>query len=111
MKFNLSKFKSLVRTFAPLVLANVKGGDKIAPHVDRIIEGIEAAEAVAHASSADKKAAVLALVTKGAEEAKAAGAHVDPVEVATIASHGIDTVIAVVNAAHQLPTAPHSTGD
>jgi len=101
MKFNLHKFVSLVNVLAPVVLASVPHGDKIAPLIPTITSAINEAEQIKGASGAEKKAHVLSIVQAGVATANAAGhAHLDPVEVNEVASHGIDAVIGTVHLVH-----------
>lgn len=98
MKFNLSKFLSLVRVLGPVVLASVPGGEKIAPHIDTIVDAIGEAQQIKGATGAEKKAHVLAIVAAGVTEANASGkVHLEPAEAQAIASHGIDAVIGTVH--------------
>lgn len=98
MKIGLGKFKALVRLLGPVVLSAVPGGEKIAPHVDTIVDAIETAEQIKGASGPEKKARVLEVVKKGVEVANATGkVTLDASEVEAIASHGIDAVVGAVN--------------
>lgn len=97
MKFNFGKFKSLVRLLGPVVLAAVPGGEKIAPHVDTVLDAIEEAEQIKGATGPAKKAHVLAIVAKGVATANATGTvKLSASDVEAIASHGIDAVIGAV---------------
>ena len=98
MKFNLHKFLSLVKLLGPAVLVSVPGGEKIAPHVDTIVNAIGEAEQIKGASGAEKKARVLSIVQAGVKTANATGkVQLDPLEVQAIASDGIDAVIGTVH--------------
>ena len=98
MKFNLHKFLSIVKLIGPGVLASVPGGEKIAPHVDTIVDAIGEAEQIKGASGAEKKARVLSIVQAGVTTANATGkVQLDPLEVQAIASDGIDAVIGTVH--------------
>ena len=98
MRFNLGKFLEIVDKLGPVVLATIPGGDKIAPVIPKIVDGIKSAEAIQGASGAEKKRHVLNIVTQGAGVANATGKVKIPVEELTaIASQGIDTVIATVH--------------
>lgn len=97
MKF--SKWLNVVKLVAPIVLANVKGGDKIAAVIPVITDGIAEAEQIKGASGADKKAHVLNVVQAGVAAANATGkVKLDPAEVQAIASGGIDTVVNTIHA-------------
>lgn len=108
MKFHLDAFVSAVKKLAPVILLAVPGGEKIAPHVDRITDAIIEAEQIKGASGAEKKAHVLSIVQAGVDEANANGAHLDPGAVGAVASHGIDAVIGSVKLVHPQPPAPAS---
>ena len=95
----LSKWLNLVTLIAPVVLANVKGGDRIASMVPVIVSGITEAEQIAGASGAEKKAHVLNIVQAGVTAANATGkVHLDAADVQAIAGGGIDTVINTLHA-------------
>lgn len=98
MKFNLHKFIEIVSTVGPVVLATIPGGDKIAPMIPRIVEGINAAEAIKGASGADKKRHVLNVVEQAIGVANQTGkVSISAEEVKAITSQGIDTVVATVH--------------
>jgi hypothetical protein len=95
---HLTKWLNLVKLVAPLVLSNVKGGDKIAEMIPTITDGIAEAEQIKGASGPEKKAHVLNVVHAGVAAANASGkVTLDQAEVQGIASDGID---AVVNTLH-----------
>lgn len=97
MKF--SKFLNLVNLIAPIVLSNVKGGEKIVPVIPTIVHGIQEAEQIKGASGSEKKAHVLNVVAAGVNAANATGkVKLDPAEVQHVASSGIDTVIDAIHA-------------
>lgn len=111
MKFNLHKFLSIVEVVGPVVLASVPHGEKIAPMIPTITNAIGEAEQIKGASGAEKKAHVLSIVQAGVATANATGkVTLDPAEVATIASHGVDAVIGTVHAIeHATPDPTHPT--
>src|SRR4051794_37381771 len=115
MKISGSKWFQLITGLAPLILANVKGGDKITPVIPVIVAGIQEAEQIAGASGADKKDHVLKTVDAGVAAANATGkVHLDPGEVQQIAGHGIDVVINTMHAvegAKVIKVPNGSTGD
>lgn len=95
---HLSKFLNIVKVIAPLVLANVKGGDKIGALIPTITDGIAEAEQIHGASGAEKKAHVLNIVKAGVETANATGkVTLDPAEVHEVASDGIDAVVGAIH--------------
>lgn len=103
MKINFKKFGHLVLQVAPLVLANVKGGDKLAPFVPVITHAITEAEAIPGASGEQKKAHVLNSVADAVTVLNATGkVALDPAEVQSIASDGIDLTVKIVKDVHQL---------
>lgn len=112
MAFNLAMFKSMLATFAPLVLAFVPNGAQFAPFVPLLVNGIGEAEAIHGAASGpEKKAAVLALVQTATAATNAAkpGA-VDPVLAQQTASQLTDAVIGIINAVqHTQATPPKPT--
>ena len=94
----LGKWLNIVKLIAPVVLANVKGGDKIAVLVPTITDAISEAEQIKGASGAEKKAHVLNVVQAGVVAANASGkVHLDPAEVQATASHGIDAVVDAIH--------------
>jgi len=94
MKFD---WKALVSLLAPIVLVNVKGGEKLIPLVPVIVSGITSAEEL-FKDGADKKAHVLGVTEAAVAAANATGqVELDPVEVADAADHAIDTVVKVAN--------------
>jgi hypothetical protein len=100
-KFNFKKFLRIVEAFAPVVLSNVPKGEKIAPLIPVIIHGIQEAEQIPGASGAEKKAHVLEVVSAGVTAVNATGkVKLDPVEVADIASKGVDLTVQIVNDVH-----------
>ena len=97
-KLTGNKWFQLITGLAPLILANVKGGDKIAPVIPVIVSGIQEAEEIAGASGPDKKAHVLKTVDAGVAAANATGkVQLDPAEVQQVASDGIDAVIGTIH--------------
>lgn len=99
MKFDRKKFLFLVNALAPLVLANVKGGDKVAEFIPIVTDGIIAAEQIKGATGAEKKAHVLDLVAAGVAGANATGkVKLDASAVTTAAGDGIDAVIGAIHA-------------
>lgn len=97
----MNKWLELVRTLAPVILAVVPKGDKIAPLVPVILHGIAEAEAIKGATGEQKKAHVLELVQTGVTAANATGkVHLDPAELGAATSKGIDAVVQGVNAVH-----------
>ncbi len=94
----LAKFLSIIKLVAPVVLASVKGGEKIAPLVPVITGAIEEAEQIHGATGAEKKAHVLNVVSAGVTAANATGkVKMDPAEVQAVASDGIDAVIGTLH--------------
>lgn len=96
-------WKQLVAVLGPLVLANVKHGDKIAPLVPTIVHGITEAEGIKGATGAEKKAHVLIIANDAVTAINSVkGATVlDPIEMHDAVAHGIDTVVATVNLVHK----------
>ena len=101
-KVTSNKWFQLLIGLAPLILANIKGGSKIAPIIPVIVAGIEEAEKVKGATTgAEKKAHVLNTVEAGIAAANATGkVKIDAAEVTQLASDGIDVVISAVNLVH-----------
>lgn len=98
MRFNLKKFIEIVSTVGPVVLATIPGGDKIAPVIPKIVDGINAAEAIKGASGADKKKHVLEIVENAIGIANQTGkVSISTEDAKAIASQGIDTVVATVH--------------
>jgi hypothetical protein len=98
MKFDFHKFLAVVNLVAPVVLAAVPGGEKIASMIPVIVAGIGEAEKIKGASGEEKKKHVLATVSAGVAAANNSGAvKLDPLEVERIASNGIDTVISTIH--------------
>ena len=111
MKFNLKKFLEIVSTVGPVVLATIPGGDKIAPVIPKIVDGIKSAEAMQGASGAEKKRHVLNIVASGAAVANATGkVKVSAADLEAIASQGIDTVIATVHVIEGAKVVKGNTG-
>ena len=78
----LTKFLDIIKLVAPVILASVPKGDKIAPLVPVIANGIAEAEQIKGASGAEKKAHVLSIVDAGVTSVNATGKlHLDPSEV------------------------------
>jgi hypothetical protein len=99
MKFDLHKTLALINLFAPLVLANVKNGDKIGKFIPIITDGIVAAEQIKGATGAEKKAHVLEIVTAAVSGSNATGkTAIDEHAVTTAAGAGIDAVISTIHA-------------
>ena len=98
MKFDLKKFVAVVSQVGPVVLAMVPGGDKIAPVIPKIVDGIKEAEAMKGASGADKKRHVLNIVEQAVGVANTTGkVSISADQVKSIASQGIDAVVATVH--------------
>jgi hypothetical protein len=98
VKLTSNKWFALITGLAPLILSNIKGGDKIAPVIPVIVSGIQEAEQIKGASGADKKAHVLKTVEAGVAAANATGkVKLDTAEVQAVASDGIDAVIGAVH--------------
>lgn len=116
MKLSGNKWFQLITGLAPLILANVKGGDKITSVIPVIVAGIQEAEAIAGASGAQKKDHVLKTVEVGVAAANATGkVQLNAEEVKQAASDGIDAVISVVHVVEGAkvtrPPANGSTGE
>lgn len=96
-------WKQLVAVLGPLVLANVKHGDKIAPLVPTIVHGITEAESMKGATGAEKKAHALEIVNDAVTAINSVKGSdlLDPVDAHDAAAHGIDTVVATVNLVHK----------
>lgn len=98
MKFDFLKFQSLVYSFAPLLLRTIEGGEKIVPYVAQIVELVREAEQLPSATGAEKKQFVLDALRTSIELANKTGkVVVDADAIVTIAEHGIDIIISVVN--------------
>ena len=99
MKFDLGKFAAMVNMLAPVVLMMVPKGEKVAPYVGSITAGIVAAQQIAGATGAEKKAHVLELVAAGVATANATGkVKLDQDEAVAVAGVVIDRVIGSVHA-------------
>ena len=97
-KITGNKWFQLITGLAPMILANVKGGDKIAPVIPVIVAGIQEAEQIKGASGAAKKDHVLKTVEAGVAAANATGkVNLDPAAVRDAASDGIDAVIGTIH--------------
>lgn len=97
-KFDLHKFLGLVQVFAPLVLSQVKGGEKIVAIIPDITNGIISAEQIRGATSEQKKAHVMEIVEHAVAVNNATNStkfNVD--EVKTVADNGIDAVVGTIN--------------
>lgn len=91
----------MVGIFAPIILLNAPKGDKIAPFIPQIVNGIIEAEQIPGATGAQKKDHVMKIVKTGAVIANATGkVNLDPDEIAGITSKGIDLTIDVMHAAN-----------
>lgn len=98
---DLNQWLAIAALLAPAVLTRVKGGEKIAPFIPAITQGVIEAEQIKGASGAQKKAHVLNLVPVAVGVANATGkTHLDPVVIGSIVDSGIDAVIKAVNAVH-----------
>lgn len=94
----MNKWLSLVKIVAPLVVAAVPGGEKVAPFLPVLIQGIADAEQLAGAVGAEKKTHVIALVQDGVAAANLAKPNsVDEIDTIATASHVIDAVVGVTN--------------
>jgi len=99
MKFDLHKTLTLINLLAPIVLLNVKGGDKVAKFIPVITDGIVSAEQLKGATGAEKKAHVLEIVEDAVKISNATGkTQIDAAAVTAAASDGIDATIAAVHA-------------
>ena len=97
-KFNFHKFLEVLNAVGPLVLLAVPGGAAIAPIIPVIVGAIGEAEAIKGASGAEKKQHVLNIVAAGVTTANATGkVTLDPSEVQTVASHGIEAVVGTIH--------------
>jgi len=98
MKLTGNKWFQLITGLAPLILANVKGGDKITPVIPVIVAGIQEAEQIKGASGEQKKDHVMKTVDAGVAAANATGkVKLNAEEVKAVASDGIDAVIGAVH--------------
>jgi len=94
-----SKWLDLVKLLAPVVLVNVKGGEKIAPLVPLVINGITEAEQIKGATGPEKKAHVLNIVDAAIQTINATSkVHIDLAGAKAATSGGIDAVVSAVNA-------------
>lgn len=97
-KMDFNKFLTLLNLLGPAVLLNVKGGEKIAPLVAVITSAIGEAQQIKGATGAEKKAHVLAIAAAAVTVANTSGkVQLDPEEVQTVASDGIDAVVGVLH--------------
>lgn len=102
------RWEDIVKLVAPLVLAYVKGGQKIAPIVPAVVNGIIEAEQIKGASGPDKKAHVIALVGDSVEAVNAAKPNsLDPATTKDTAGYVIDATVGVTNIVKQLHDATH----
>lgn len=98
MKFDLHKFLAIVNLVGPVVLAALPGGAVIAPMIPVIVAGIGEAQQIKGATGAQKKEHVMKIVQAGIAVANQTGkVKLDPTEVETVASNGIDTVISTIH--------------
>jgi hypothetical protein len=109
--FNLNQWLSVFSLLAPIILALVPGAAKFAPLTGVILKGIADQQAIPGKVGAEKKAAVLALVTDGAQGVNLVKPNTIDIGLATeAAGHAIDAVITSINAvqtAHAAqPTVP-----
>lgn len=95
----LSMFLTILKQVGPIVLASVPATAPLAPF---IVKGIAAAELVPGATSAQKKAAALAIADDAAGALRAGGIALDPQLTQATVSTAIDTVVGVVNQVHVL---------
>lgn len=107
-----TKWLDLVKLLAPIVLANVKGGDKIATVIPVVVQGIQEAEQIKGAKGPEKKDHVLNVTDAAVTALNATGkVKLDPQEVRATVSDGIDTVVQTVNLVHGArPEAPKAGG-
>lgn len=95
---HLGKFLNIIKVIAPVVLANVKGGEKIGALIPTITDGIAEAEQIKGASGAEKKQHVLNIAKAAVETVNATGkVTLDAAEVHDAVSGGIDTVISTIH--------------
>ena len=92
----LDRFLQILASIGPLVLGLIP---ETAPYAGLVTQGIAAAETMAGASGAQKKAAALQIITTGMTAANSAVGHVivDPAALTSLVSTGIDTTVAAVN--------------
>lgn len=97
-KFDFHKFLAVLNAVGPIVLAAVPGGAGIAPLIPVIVGAIGEAEQIKGATGPEKKQHVLNVVAAGVVTANSTGkVTLDPVEVNTVASHGIDAVVGTIH--------------
>lgn len=93
-------WKAILHLAVPIICAVVPAAAPLAPF---IIAGISEAEAIKGASSAEKKAHALNIITAGATATNVAAGKVviDPMLVTATASQAIDTAVGVTNLIHK----------
>jgi hypothetical protein len=98
MKFDFHKFLAVVAQVGPIILAATPGGEKIPTDlIPKIVGAIGEAQAIKGASGAEKKAHVMNVLRTGVEVANATGkVKLDADEIQSVASTGIDNVVATV---------------
>ncbi len=106
----MPKWLEILKQLGPMVVATVVPGGAILAPI--IVGAIAEAETIKGATGAQKKAAALNLVKAGAAGANAvAGKQViDPAKAVAAAESGIDTVVSVVNIAHDAATTDGQAG-
>jgi len=99
MKFDFKKFLAVVGQVGPIILAATPGGEKIPKDlIGKIVGAIGEAQEIKGASGPDKKAHVLKVLAAGVDVANATGrVNLDGAAINSVASAGIDNVIATVH--------------
>lgn len=95
MAFNLSQWLNLVESIAPIVLL----ATPLAPIAPFVILGIKTAEQIPGATGPQKLALAKTIVSAGVQATNAQAGHVeiDPVQIDTAVTSGINAVIASIN--------------
>lgn len=101
-------WKQLLLTIAPLILSSIPKTRDLAPIVPA---AIAAAEDMAHASGAEKKAAAMQLVTAGITGANTVAGRevIAPNAALEVADSAIDTIVATTNLLSKSSVATAST--
>ena len=98
----LNKWLAIAQYLAPVVLATVPGGEKIAPFVPLVSAGIQEAEQIPNASGPEKKAHVIDLAMAAFQTLQATGKlHMDAAQFQSTVGAGVDATVGVVNLVHQ----------
>lgn len=119
MKIDLHAILATIRQVGPIILATTPLGHKIPPDlIPTIVDAIGEAQAIKGATGDEKKAHVMNVIGTAVDVANTTGkVHLDADEIKSVASTGIDNVVATVKIIHgakvavDAPAAPPAAGE